>query len=78
MRFEGSSPERPQPMNDVIEIDGKSYHSDYEGTPLLDEDGEPVPSDICICAAHSAYECSCGAWDRPIPGFEEEDEADYP
>lgn len=26
--------------------------------------GAKVPADICICAAHNASECVCGAWDR--------------
>ena len=29
---------------------------------LLDEHGNPIPLDQCICAAHSPSECACGAW----------------
>lgn len=31
------------------------------------DDGELIPSHICLCAAHSAYECACGAWDVEVP-----------
>jgi len=30
--------------------------------PILEEDGEPIPKNICICAAHSEDECICGAY----------------
>lgn len=48
-------------MSNFIEIEGKLYHED-EGTWLLDEFNNPIPAHICICAAHSEYECVCGAW----------------
>lgn len=54
----------------TIDIDGKNYHADDDGNILLDEDGDSIPSYVCICFAHSAIECSCGAWDRPIPGID--------
>ena len=31
------------------------------------DDGEIIPAHICLCAAHSAYECACGAWDVEVP-----------
>jgi hypothetical protein len=30
---------------------------------ILREDGEPIPKNICICAAHAYDTCICGAWD---------------
>lgn len=41
----------------------KKHHEDYEDNLILDENGKPIPSYVCICAAHSASECGCGAWD---------------
>ena len=55
----------------TVYIDDISYHADDDGELLLDEDGYPIPSYICICFAHSANACSCGAWDRPLPGDDE-------
>ena len=59
----------------TLTIDGISYHAqgirynheagcyeDYE--LILDCDGEPIPSDICLCHAYTSDECCCGAWDR--------------
>jgi len=61
----------------MIEIDGVYYHSteiyddNYENVIgeelVLDEQGEPIPSTICICAAHEPNECCCGAWDDVDP-----------
>lgn len=39
------------------------HHLDTAGNPILDENGNPIPSSACICAAWSAAECCCGAWD---------------
>lgn len=30
---------------------------------VLDEDGNPIPSSVCICNAFEPNECICGAWD---------------
>lgn len=54
-------------MSYTITIDNEEYHAE-DGEPILDENGEPIPKHICICAAHNAYECCCGAWDVPISG----------
>lgn len=51
-------------------IDGMQYHTDDDGLLLLDEYNEPILSYICICAAHGAHECVCGAWDRKIEGYD--------
>ncbi len=57
-----------------ITIDGVSYHcnfkwdhdkGDYDESLyelILDERGEPIPSDECICAAWCSNECCCGAF----------------
>lgn len=54
-------------MLQIIEIDGKEYHADDDGIVILDEDGDPIPSHVCICHAYSDTECVCSAWDRPLP-----------
>lgn len=33
---------------------------------VLDENDRPIPRTICLCAAQSANECCCGAWDDDI------------
>ena len=33
----------------------------------LDADGDLIYNYTCLCSAHSANECSCGAWDVPLP-----------
>lgn len=53
----------------LIEIDGNLYHAqqflDEDGEnvidtiPILDEDGDLIPSDVCICFAHEPGECCC-------------------
>jgi len=41
------------------------YH--FRGNkPLRYESGEMIPLTVCLCAAHSANECCCGAWDIPL------------
>jgi len=40
----------------------KGYHVDDEGVLLLDENGQWIDNDVCLCFAHSASECCCGAW----------------
>lgn len=34
--------------------------------PILNELGEPIPIDVCICAAYNPYECGCATtyWDN--------------
>lgn len=39
------------------------YHTQYDGSLILDENGEPIPKTVCICAAWEPSECCCGAWD---------------
>lgn len=55
----------------TILINGELYHTDpnldEENSPLLDENGDPIPKYVCLCCAHSSYECVCGAWDVPVP-----------
>ena len=62
-------------MHTII-IDGIEYHAEQktiwdEGklveaiVPIFDENHEHmIPSHVCICAAMSAEECCCLAWDR--------------
>lgn len=40
-----------------------NFHKNTDGEIVLDRDGEPIPSYICICAAREPFECCCGAWD---------------
>jgi hypothetical protein len=59
----------------LIEIDGQLFHAqdiyDTEGenvidtVPILDEDGDLIPSDVCICHAYEPGECCCSttAWE---------------
>lgn len=55
----------------VKELNGKYYHCDYEGNLVTnDYNGGYIESHICICAAHSSYECVCGAWDIPLDSHE--------
>lgn len=45
-------------------VDGMiEYHTQDDGSLMLDENGEPIPKTICICAAREPMECVCGAWD---------------
>jgi hypothetical protein len=56
------------PTSNEAKPDGLvDFHVDSEGFAILDEHGQTIPSHICICAAHSESECSCGAWGVPIP-----------
>ena len=53
----------------LIEIDGQLYHAqgiyDDDGEnvvdtiPILDEDGDLIPSDVCVCHAYEPGECCC-------------------
>lgn len=52
------------------EVDGEWYHF-RDGQPLLDERGQMIEAYLCLCFAHSASECGCGAWDFPLPPIEE-------
>lgn len=64
-------------MLSPVEIDGAWYHAqlklteDGEATDeyelILDEDGDPIPADVCICHAWEPNECICGAWDDVDP-----------
>lgn len=64
-------------MLSTIEIDGVRYHTqlklteDGESTEeydlILDEDGDPIPAETCICSAWEPTECICGAWDDVDP-----------
>jgi len=49
------------------------YHKNYDGELILDEEGEPIPTDICLCHAYEPSECCCGAWDD-IPYYEHEED----
>ena len=40
------------------------YPNIHSYFPVLDEDGETISADICICSAWSSSECICGAWDE--------------
>jgi hypothetical protein len=62
-------------MFDTVEIDGKEYHAkprEYDSETgavlvwdlIFDENGEMIPAHTCLCFAHSASECCCGAWYR--------------
>ena len=58
----------------LIEIDGNLYHAqefyDEDGenvidtTPILDDDGDMIPANICLCYAYEPSECCCAttAW----------------
>jgi hypothetical protein len=58
-------------MYDNKEIEGKLYHTNYDGSLILDENNEPIEAHICLCAAHDSSECCCGAWDIILPGERE-------
>jgi hypothetical protein len=60
-------------MLTTIEIDGCWYHAQPSSGDtetgdiltwdlILNEDGSPIPAEICLCHAHSSSECCCGAW----------------
>lgn len=53
-----------------IEIDGKAYHARREWDDdleqykdeaelILDEDGDPISLDVCLCHAYTPTECCC-------------------
>lgn len=58
-----------------VEIEGKEYHAyldilddGYESVVLITyNDGDPIPTYVCICAAYDVTECVCGAWDLEPP-----------
>ena len=65
--------------------DGAEYHADEiildDGhkhiSPIVDDNGRYVPSNLCICHAMNSFECVCGAWNRGIQAefnFEDYDE----
>ena len=39
------------------------YHKNSDGEFILDEDGDKIPTSLCLCNAHEPSECMCGAWD---------------
>lgn len=39
------------------------FHKDLDGDYVLDEQGNKIPSNVCICYAREPNECCCGAWD---------------
>lgn len=60
-----------------IEIDGKTYHARREwgdgseqykddATPILDEDGNLIPIEVCLCYAYTPTECCCAttSWEN--------------
>ncbi len=56
-----------------MEIDNSKFHIDpYDGSLILDDDGEPIPKTICICHAYNKFSCVCGAWD-----LDDDDEFDF-
>jgi len=58
-------------MNDLFgEVNGEWYHF-RDGNPLLDERGQMIEAYLCLCFARSETECSCGAWDFPLPPVQE-------
>jgi len=58
-------------MNDLFgEVNGQMYHF-RDGKPLLDERGQMIEAYLCLCFARSETECSCGAWDFPLPPVQE-------
>ena len=50
------------------------YHTDLDGNLILDEDGNPIDSAVCICAAWNPFECVCGAWDDVTDWYDDDDE----
>lgn len=63
-------PNKDQPTHDpdgIIYIGTKGYHADTVGNLFMDEDGRRVPKYMCLCFAHEANECVCGAWGYGLP-----------
>jgi hypothetical protein len=59
-----------------METDNQScgnYHTDLDGNLILDEDGLPIPTTICLCHAFEPNECVCGAWDDAADWWYEEE-----
>lgn len=60
----------------LIEIDGNLYHAQdiydeecenvLDTIPILDEDGDLIPSEVCLCFAREPSECVCAttAWEN--------------
>ena len=44
-------------------VSNTGFHLDEDDEPILNESGDPIPNEVCICFAHCASECVCGAWD---------------
>lgn len=51
----------------VVTIQGKDYHAATDGSLFLDENDRRVPKYLCLCFAHEACDCVCGAWDYGLP-----------
>ena len=49
------------------------YHTDFDGNLILDGDGNPIDSKVCICAAWNPFECVCGAWDDVADWCDDDD-----
>lgn len=45
---------------------------DSEGELILDEEGLPIPTTICLCHAFEPNECVCGAWDDAVDWWYED------
>jgi hypothetical protein len=70
-------------MLTTIEIDGIMYHARGENYNeadggytsfelIFDENGYMIPASVCLCFAHSASECCCGAWGSYVQEWEDE------
>lgn len=44
------------------QVEEVATHHDSEGNQILNEDGSPIPVEVCRCYATSAGECTCGAY----------------
>lgn len=69
-----------------IAIDGKEYHAQQEWdddletykdeiVPLLDENGDYIPIETCLCHAYAPGECCCAttSWEN----YRYEDDYDF-
>jgi hypothetical protein len=64
-------PDEDVPAGPVKKRVMQQYHTDYEGNLLVDENGDNIPSYICICFAHESSECACGGWDTDTQHWQE-------
>lgn len=66
----------------LIEIDGQTYHAqefyNEEGenvidtTLILDEDGDMIPANVCLCHAYEPSECCCATTDWENWNYDED------